>query len=156
SATGTSLAAPLCRPMVEPSVEPVGWRQACVGVGGFCLVWMLPLARRLRRRTPAALRGAALPGRRAEARVGEPAATEQPSGSTAGGPSVTAAAATGPQAALGLSPAALQTLLCIAGVACCVAMSMPQVHIVAYCGDLGYGPARGAQMLSLMFGFGIV
>ena len=33
---------------------------------------------------------------------------------------------------------------------------MPQVHIVAYCGDLGYGPARGAQMLSLMFGFGIV
>ena len=33
---------------------------------------------------------------------------------------------------------------------------MPQVHIVAYCGDLGYGPARGAQMLSLMLGFGIV
>ncbi len=40
--------------------------------------------------------------------------------------------------------------------ACCVAMSMPQVHIVAYCGDLGYGPAAGAQMLSLMLGFGIV
>ena len=57
---------------------------------------------------------------------------------------------------LGISPNALQTLLCIAGVGCCVAMSMPQVHIVAYCGDLGYGPARGAQMLSLMLGFGIV
>ncbi|MSQ60463.1 MAG: MFS transporter [Betaproteobacteria bacterium] len=57
---------------------------------------------------------------------------------------------------LGLSPNALQTLLCVAGVACCVAMSMPQVHIVAYCGDLGYGPARGAQMLSMMLGFGIV
>jgi len=55
-----------------------------------------------------------------------------------------------------VSPAALQTLLCIAGVACCVAMSMPQVHLVAYCGDLGYGPARGAEMLSLMLGFGIV
>jgi MFS family permease len=53
--------------------------------------------------------------------------------------------------------ATLQTvLLCIAGVACCVAMSMPQVHIVAYCGDLGYGAARGAEMLSLMLGFGIV
>jgi len=50
----------------------------------------------------------------------------------------------------------LQTLLCIAGVACCVAMSMPQVHLVAYCGDLGYGPARGAEMLSLMLGCGIV
>jgi MFS family permease len=37
-----------------------------------------------------------------------------------------------------------------------VAMSMPQVHIVAYCGDLGYGAARGAQMLSLILGFGIV
>jgi MFS family permease len=35
-------------------------------------------------------------------------------------------------------------------------MSMPQVHIVAYCGDLGYGAARGAEMLSLMLGFGIV
>jgi MFS family permease len=58
--------------------------------------------------------------------------------------------------ALRLSPNALQVVLCVAGVACCVAMSMPQVHIVAYCGDLGYGVARGAEMLSLMLGFGIV
>jgi MFS family permease len=57
---------------------------------------------------------------------------------------------------LGLSPKALQVLLSVAGVACCVAMSMPQVHIVAYCGDLGYGVARGAEMLSLMMAFGIV
>jgi MFS family permease len=49
-----------------------------------------------------------------------------------------------------------QLLLCIAGVACCVAMAMPQVHIVAYCTDLGFGPARGAQMLSVMLGLGIV
>jgi MFS family permease len=47
-------------------------------------------------------------------------------------------------------------LLIVAGFACCVAMSMPQVHLVAYCGDLGYGPARGAQMLSLMLACGIV
>jgi len=33
---------------------------------------------------------------------------------------------------------------------------MPQVHIVAYCGDLGYGAARGAEMLSLMLACGIV
>src|SRR5262249_18337652 len=50
----------------------------------------------------------------------------------------------------------LQVALCIAGLACCVAMAMPQVHIVAYCGDLGYGVARGAEMLALMLGFGIV
>jgi len=55
-----------------------------------------------------------------------------------------------------LSPLTLQVLLCIAGVACCVAMSMPQVHIVAYFGDLVYGVARGAEMLSIMLGFGII
>jgi MFS family permease len=66
------------------------------------------------------------------------------------------ASAVAAQASIGLSPNALQALLCIAGVACCVAMSMPQVHLVAYCGDLGYGPARGAEMLSVMLGFGII
>lgn len=50
----------------------------------------------------------------------------------------------------GLSPRALQYLLCFAGIACCVAMSMPQVHIVALCVDMGFGPAVGAEMLSLM------
>ncbi|MBC7941832.1 MAG: MFS transporter, partial [Chitinophagaceae bacterium] len=60
------------------------------------------------------------------------------------------------QRPFGLSMGAAQTLLCLAGVACCVAMAMPQVHIVAYCGDLGYGVARGAEMLSLMLACGIV
>jgi len=59
-------------------------------------------------------------------------------------------------AQLGISPNTLQVLLCVAGVSCCVAMAMPQVHIVAYCNDLGYGVARGAEMLSLMLGLGIV
>jgi predicted MFS family arabinose efflux permease len=57
---------------------------------------------------------------------------------------------------LDVPPAVLQVLLCIASISCCVAMAMPQVHIVAYCGDLGYGVARGAEMLSLMMAFGIV
>ena len=56
----------------------------------------------------------------------------------------------------GLRPSTLRLLLAVAGLACCVAMSMPQVHIVAYCGDLGYGVANGARMLSLMMTFGIV
>jgi len=50
----------------------------------------------------------------------------------------------------GLTPRQLQWLLGVAGIACCVAMSMPQVHIVAYCVGLGYGPTVGAEMLSLM------
>jgi len=57
---------------------------------------------------------------------------------------------------IGVSQNTLFVLLCIAGIACCVAMAMPQVHIVAYCGDLGYGVARGAEMLSLMLAFGII
>jgi MFS family permease len=56
----------------------------------------------------------------------------------------------------GLSPNTATLALCLAGVACCVAMAMPQVHIVAYCTDLGYGTARGAEMLSLMLACGIV
>ena len=55
-----------------------------------------------------------------------------------------------------VSPAVLQAMLIVAGIGCCVAMSMPQVHIVAYCMDLGYGVARGAEMLSLMLGAGII
>jgi MFS family permease len=70
-------------------------------------------------------------------------------------PASKAAARTG-QPIPGLSPGVLQVLLIVAGVACCTAMAMPQVHIVAYCGDLGYGPARGAEMLSVMLAFGIV
>lgn len=57
---------------------------------------------------------------------------------------------------MSLSPRALQALLILAGLGCCVAMSMPQVHIVAYCADLGYGAARGAEMLALMLAGGIV
>ena len=70
----------------------------------------------------------------------------------------TASGATAGQATrdLGLPPPLLLGLLCTAGVACCVAMSMPQVHIVALCNDLGFAAARGAEMLSLMLGFGIV
>ncbi len=67
-----------------------------------------------------------------------------------------AGAAARRQAGAPFSPLTLQILLCIAGIGCCVAMAMPQVHIVAYCGDLGYGVARGAEMLSMMLGFGII
>ena len=67
----------------------------------------------------------------------------------------TAAAAHSTQA-LGLSPNALQTLLAVAGIGCCIAMAMPQVHIVAYCVDLGYGPARGAEMLAILSAGGVI
>ena len=126
-ASGNYLAGTLWPPVVQHFIETVGWRDTYFGIGLFCLASMLPLALFLRRPPPVALH---------EAKH----------------------AATLPHAmhALGLSNRALQTLLVIAGLSCCVAMSMPQVHLVAYCSDLGYGPARGAQMLSLMLACGII
>jgi MFS family permease len=61
-----------------------------------------------------------------------------------------------PQVDLRLSTNTLTVVLCFASIGCCVAMAMPQVHIVAYCGDLGYGVARGAEMLSLMMACGVI
>jgi hypothetical protein len=69
----------------------------------------------------------------------------QAAGQTAGSPALA-----GPRlGTLALSSRVLQGLLALAGLSCCVAMAMPQVHLVAYCGDLGYGVAHGARMLSL-------
>ena len=126
--SGNYLAGALWPPVMQHFIDSAGWRQTYIGIGVFCLAAMLPLALVLRRRPPI---------------------LETPAAGSA-------ANIAGSAGKLGLSPGALLTLLCVAGVACCVAMSMPQVHIVAYCGDLGFGPARGAQMLSLMLGFGIV
>jgi predicted MFS family arabinose efflux permease len=69
---------------------------------------------------------------------------------------VEAASTSNANQAIGLAPNVTHGLLTLAGLCCCVAMSMPQVHLVAYCADLGYGPARGAEMLALMLGFGVV
>ncbi len=61
-----------------------------------------------------------------------------------------------PSVDINLSPNTLTAVLSVASFSCCTAMAIPQVHIVAYCGDLGYGVARGVEMLSLMLAFGIV
>lgn len=145
-ASGNYLAGAVWPPIVQSFVESVGWRPTYIGVGLFCLVTMLPLAMLLRARRPEAT---SLP---VSAREIERVAAGE---ALAPGPALALPAAIA-ERPLGMSAGNLQMLLCVAGVACCVAMSMPQVHIVAYCADLGYGPARGAEMLSLMLGFGIV
>jgi MFS family permease len=131
-AAGNYIAGTVWPPIVQHFVEEVGWRNTYWGIGAFSFVTMLPLALCLRQRPPA------LSGR-------------LPDGAPGSAPR-----AWTPKSPSGFSPAGLQALLCMAGVACCVAMAMPQVHIVAYCSDLGYGAAHGARMLSLAFAFGIV
>jgi MFS family permease len=127
AASGNYIGGALWPPVLQHEMASGGWRHTYLGVGMFCVLATLPFMLALRRRAPA-----------------HPIAWPL------------AAASAGPARNLGVSPNALMVLLCVAGLACCVAMSMPQVHIVAYCGDLGYGPARGAEMLSAMLGFGIL
>jgi MFS family permease len=129
-ASGNYLSGTIWPPVLNHFVSTVGWRQTYIGIGIFCFVTMVPLALLLRRPSP-----------------------KQASVNAAG---VSTDPGVAKLQALGVSAGTLQALLVLAGVACCVAMSMPQVHIVAYCADLGYGVARGAEMLSLMLGFGIV
>ena len=73
-----------------------------------------------------------------------------------GGVGRSLSAGSGPVLPAGLTPNRLQVLLMLAGIFCCAAMAMPQVHIVAYCADLGFGGSKGARMLSLMLGAGII
>jgi MFS family permease len=127
AAAGNYVAGAVWPPIVAAATQSYGWRATELGIGVIMLLTIPPLAWLLRVPSPV------------------------PQGAVG----ASAAAATS-QARLGLTPGVLLTLLVAAGLGCCVAMSMPQVHIVAYCADLGYGPARGAEMLSLMLGLGII
>jgi MFS family permease len=126
-ASGNYLAGSFWPPVVQWGIDSWGWRPTYIAMGLVCGSGMLLLSLAMRQRPPL---------------------VQLPS---AGAPN-----SSGVDRPFGLSPLHAQVLLCIAGVACCVAMSMPQVHIVAYCSDLGFGAAQGAQMLSLMLACGIV
>jgi MFS family permease len=126
AASGNYLAGAIWPLLLAGVLETSGWRAAFLLVAAAVPALVLPGTLLLRRRVPA-----------------EDATAAE-----------TAAALAARR--IDLSPRALMLLLGLAGVGCCVAMSMPQVHIVAYCVDLGYGPAVGSQMLSLMLMGGVV
>ncbi|MBD8051867.1 MFS transporter [Limnohabitans radicicola] len=126
-ASGNYVAGTIWPALAQRGVETHGWRSTYIALGVVCGVGMVLLSFLMRQRPP---------------RVAMPAAGS--------------AQALQSQRPFGLSLGKAQTLLCVAGLACCVAMAMPQVHIVAYCTDLGFGAARGAEMLSLMLACGIV
>lgn len=126
AASGSYLAGTLWPLIVEHFQTSYGWRPTHIGIGLFVPLVMVPFGLLLRRR----LETAAF----SEAEAATEAARSE----------------------LGIRPNVLQAILVIAGFACCMAMSMPQVHLVAYCGDLGYGVAVGTQIVSLMLGLGVV
>jgi MFS family permease len=126
AASGNYIAGAIWPPIVESMIHHFDWRTTYASAAALAVIGIIPLALTLRRRAPDHSTGGAV------------------------------AVAQRSLATLGLSPNGLQALLIVAGLACCIAMSMPQVHIVAYCADRGFGVAAGAEMLSLMLGFGIV
>lgn len=126
-ASGNYVAGAIWPGIMQAGIESIGWRQTYIWIGVFSGISMALLALMMRQRPPL---------------------TQTPT--------QTSAQVVNTNRPFGLSMNWAQGLLCVAGVACCVAMSMPQVHIVAYCSDLGYGAARGAEMLSIMLTFGIV
>ena len=124
-ASGNYVAGTVWPPVMQWGLEHFGWRHTYIALGCVCGLLIALLALRMKPRPPI---NEATPG------IHRAHETNRP---------------------FGLSMNQAQVLLCVAGLSCCVAMSMPQVHIVAYCSDLGFGAARGAEMLSLMLGFGI-
>jgi MFS family permease len=125
-AAGNYLAGTIWPLLMNLTMPLIGWRGTYIAIGIVIAATVIPLALLMRRR----------PSAHAIAQAEEATRIAR--------------------ADVGISPRLLLVLLVLAGFSCCVAMSMPQVHIVAYCGDLGYGVARGAEMLSLMLFLGIV
>jgi MFS family permease len=126
AASGNYLAGTVWPILTQKVMLAYGWRPTHIVIGILCLCIIAPLALTLRRRLPAH-EAAAATTRAADARADS-----------------------------GIPLPLLHVSLSVAAFLCCVTMAIPQVHIVAYCGDLGYGVVRGAEMLTLMLGFGVV
>ena len=126
AASGNYLAGAVWPMALAGVLEDSGWRSVCVILAAIVACTLLPLSVPLRRRVPAEAQAHS-------ARLAAERARSVP-----------------------FSPRTLTWLLAAAGLGCCAAMAMPQVHIVSFCADLGYGPAVGAEMLSLMLLGGVV
>lgn len=108
--------------LFERAMAAVGWQAVMLGYAGLALLLMLPATLFLK--PPP--RPAPAPVRTAPLVPGQR-----------------------PRVA-GFHPNVAQALICIAGFCCCIPMSVPSAHLVAFCGDIGIKPTHGAAMLSVM------
>jgi len=124
--SGSYLSGVLWPILISRVLEHGTWRDAHLIIAGILLITVIPLSLLLRRSVPEAVF--------AEADL----------------------ASSAKRAETGLSPRLLIGLLAIAGVGCCVAMAMPQVHLVALCVDRGFGVGVGSEILSVTLVAGIL
>jgi MFS family permease len=122
-ASGTYVAGALWPPIFERAIAYAGWRQAMLWFAMLEVGLIVPLAAAFLRRPP----------EHPPVVVTHHAATERPN-------------------VLGWPPNLVFAALAAAIFLCCVPMSMPQTHLVAFCSDLGISKAHGAAMLSVLLG----
>ena len=124
--SGSYVAGAIWPPVVQGWIDTQGWRQSFVNLAWISALTMIPLSLTYLKKKEEDA---------AEDSIEKSTRWEKP---------------------LGLSCNQLQYSLCVAGIGCCVAMAMPQIHIVPHVLDLGFEAKDGAYMLSLMLGFGII
>ena len=108
--------------LFERGMSTIGWEKVMLAYGALVVVFILPATYFLK---PAPMANVAAPLPRSLSRDGR-------------------------HRVAGLHPNAAQALICLAGFCCCIPMSIPSAHIVAFCGDIGIPPTQGAAMLSVM------
>jgi MFS family permease len=121
---GQYVAGALWPALFQLGIDRIGWRGTMLAYAVLVVVVIVPLAIIFLRRPPDdALTFGGVP---VGPRVGEPV--------------------------LGLPPNLVLAALAFATFCCCVTMSMPMAHMVAFCSDIGIGPTQGAAMLSVLLG----
>ena len=123
-ASGQYAAGAFWPPLFERAVAAYGWRQTMLGFGVVVVALVLPLALLVLKAPP--------------------------STGAAHVQSATTTTVAGRTRVIGMPPTLLFVLLSMASFLCCIPMAMPSAHLIAFCGDLGMSPAKGAAMLSLL------
>jgi MFS family permease len=121
--SGSYLAGALWPPLFERAIGAYGWRQTMLWYALAEIVVIVPLAAIYFGKPPEVIH-----------------------------PATTSESAQGKARVLGWPPNVVFALMCGASVLCCIPMSMPQQHLVAFCSDLGISRSVGALMLSALLG----
>ena len=125
--SGGYIAGTIWPPIFERAIAHFGWQTTMMAYGVFAVVTIVPLALIFLRPAP----------------------------EIATGPAGAAGSAATPRV-FGWPPNVVFVMLAAAAFLCCVTMSMPQAHLVAFCTDLGISATHGAAMLSLLLGAGFL